>query len=351
MRLCLASLLLLSSSLVACTGSDDSASPGDGGGQCTETSSTISLPLSQFTTTSGNTQTTQWTLLAPMSTTSVLAYSNDATGAPRVAVLDATGAHDVASIAGGANYYLRAARVGECAMLSAKNGLGLACPGQPYEAAGQDFDTSGSDPLFALEAGGEMIAFTQSYAAFTQITRSGPGQWTREEQFESSISYPTDALLANGSPVACFIDAGGHAVVTYGGSRVRSAAKAQWCKLALAGDTLTAVTDIGSVAQPLASFGADGVLALAGTLPAMSTPTRLVSLGGAPAALATKGGGGVVITALDGSASKTIPVLGGSTPALDVNGNALTVISTATDSTSGSMPQYTQTVLFETHCL
>jgi hypothetical protein len=348
----LASLLLLSTSLLACTG-DDGAATGDDDGSaahCTEASSMMSMPIDQIANPSGGTQVAQWQLLAPMSASSVLAYAPDAAGAQRIAVLDANGAQDVASIAGGANYYLRAAKVGDCALLSAKNGLGLACPGQPYEVAGQDFDTSGSDPLFAVQSGSDIIAFTQSYAAFTQITRSGPGQWSQQEQYESSISFPTDALLANGAPVACFIDEADHAVVAYGAGRVRSTAKAQWCKLAVSGDMLTVVTNIGTVTQPLSSFAADGVLALAGAVPAMDgAPVRLVTLDGGAAAIEKKSSA-IAVTPLDGSAGKLIPTLGNST--LDVTGNALTVVSTTTDSTSTqSGTQYSQTVLFETHCL
>lgn len=320
------------------------------GGHCVETSSTMTLQVPKIMTNAGYSQIAGWTPIVPMSPTSLLAHSIDATGAKLLAIIDANGVQQVASIPDGADYALRASKVGDCAMINTKGGLGLACPGLPYELATGDFDTSANDPLFALETGGQMIAFTQTFASFTEITRTGPGQWTEHEQYESSISFPTDALLANGSAVACFIDSGDHAVVTIGGSRVRSAAKAQWCKLAFADDMLTVVTDIGTVTQPLSAFSSDGVLAVAGTPSMQAAPTRLVSLGGAPAALSATGSGGVVITPLDGSAAKTFPVLGGGTPAIDVTGNALNIISASLDS-SGQGPMYPETVLFETHCL
>jgi hypothetical protein len=338
--------------LAACGGSSETTTDAlDAAPACapSETTTTVMIPsVTEGTVTSFET----WTLDDAAGPHEVIAHTRDAAGAIHVSRLDSE-ATELAILPDASGYTFSAVAIpgSACALVSSsKTGLAYACAGQPLDTASSVRDISG-DPLFPVQTASSLLVYTQTFASFTEIERSGVGAWTEHEQFESSISFPTDALLVNGQPVACFIDAGDRAVVARGDGRAASSVSASWCKLALAGDTLHVLTDAGYCTVAASSMGdPNGTLALA-PVTLSERPTRLVLLGGVPHAL-VRGDDGVQLVPMPSGAPITLAAPTGDNAVLawDAGTQALVEISSKLD-TSGPGPLYPQTIHFETRCV
>ena len=340
--------------LTACGGSSETTPDGQGGDAavaCTpsETTATVMIPSLPV---SGGTTYATWNLDSVAGPHAAIAHARDQAGALRVARLD-TDVAELATLpdAGGYSFAAAALPGSACAVVSSsKTGLSYACPGQPLDTASSVRDISG-DPVFPVQTGSSLVVYTQTFASFTEIERSGVGAWAEHEQFESSISFPTDALAAGDQPIACFIDAGDRAVVARGQGHAASSVHAKWCKLALAGDTLHVLTDAGYGTVAVSSLvDENGTLVL---LPVTQSqePARLVMLDGAPHAL--------VLTA---DSAQLVPVPSGAPITLprptadnailgwDASLRAVIEISSKLD-TSGPGPLYPQTIHYDTRCV
>lgn len=289
--------LALALSLLAACGS--SGRPGGAGPDappaCTSQARTMTMTVA-----AGD---TPWSLQAVASASSVLASrGTSADDVMHVDLVDATGATELAAIPGAAQYELFAAPTvrpdgTSCAVaMSGQGGLFYGCADGSHEAAGIADTDAEHPPVPVWQPDGTLSVFTQTFAAFTELRRDPRATWSRIEEYESSISFPTDAVLDQGEPIACFIDDGGAAVIAAGDARLRSTSPASTCRLALDGATLHVVTDAGYAAVPTALLGAqsEGTFDLTPVaLPA--APDRVIVSGGTPYALvrstdATTGG-------------------------------------------------------------
>lgn len=307
---------------------------------------------------SGGTRTTPWTLDAVLDATTVIAHVNDATEAQRLALVDAAGVADLGTIPMAANYRLRAAPVlrgdgSRCAaVVSDRDGLMLACAGQALEVSGI---AAGARelPIPFVHADDSLTVFTQTYAAFTRVDRTGPGAWREIEQYESSISYPADVVGIAGTPVVCFISAGSRAVIEIGANKIRSEEATQSCKLATDGTTLHVLTDTGYAQLAVSSIaGTQGTFAVAPVAAlAEQDVARLVLADGMPIALGMDVLD-LVATPLAGGAPRVLAtaVEYGSVVGWDATAQAAFLVSSRLD-TTGAGPTHPQTVLFEQRCL
>jgi hypothetical protein len=340
--------------LAACGGdgdvTSDAASLVDASPACvpSDVSEVVTVPT--IATGPGSTTIAAWRLVAALSPSRVAAAQQLANSGQRLAFLDDTGAREIVSSVDGANFRVSAGIAGGCAYLAGRHGFGRACPDAAWEPATLARLPDESDPLFAVEAGGSAWIFSQTFASFTVFERTAAGVWTEHEQFESSVSFPTDAIA---DTVACFISAGDRAVLAHANGRLATSAEARWCKLALSSDgqSIHVLTDIGQTTLSLAQASAQGALALAPlTAPFPTRPERLVLVGGRPHAL-IRGNSAIELVPLDGGAPRTLPLPdGGYLVDVDASTGAVHVVSEKVDST-GPGPDYPQTIRRQTHCL
>jgi hypothetical protein len=262
-------LALLLTFAAACGGSsrgddDDSPQP-DAAPACTAGSRTIAADA-------------DWTLRG-VSARSLLASRDDADDAVHLALLDDDGPVELAVIPGAARYAFSAALAEKpdgtrCAVATSSiAGVVLACEGAQPETAMFDALDADHPPLPVWGADGTLSVFAQTYAAFTELRRTPGGEWTDIEEYESSISYPTDAAATAGGPVVCFISAGGYPVVQQGSAQSASTITASTCKIAVdgatvhvvAGDAYAAVS-LSQLSGQSATFTPTAIPALAGTV-------------------------------------------------------------------------------------
>ena len=303
----LAPRLALALSLLAACGSSARDPNGPDAGidaapTCTPAARTTTLTLA-----AGD---TSWSLQAVASASSVLASrGTSADGAMHVGLLDASGATELAAIPGAAQYELFAAPTvrpdgTSCAVaISGNAGLVYACADGSHEAAGITDTDAEHPPVPVWQPDGTLSVFTQTFAAFTELRRAPTAAWSRIEEFESSISFPTDAVLDGGDPVACFIDDGGYAVIAHGDIRLRSTSAASTCRLALDGGTLHVATESAYAAIPAAMLDAEpgGTFDLTPVAALAAAPDRVIVSGGTPYALVRStdpGTGAVTLSAV-----------------------------------------------------
>jgi hypothetical protein len=351
-------LLVTATVVGACAGE---ANPDDGEVEeedplprCTASDTTSIVMVPALQTAPGTSTLAAWRIAGRLSPTTFVASAHTEGNGQRIAIIDDTGdAVDVVRIEDGAYYSVKAAVSGGCAVIASKQGLGRACPGAPYDHATTIQRVSGESPLFAVDARDSTWVYTQTYASFTAVERTAQGVWTEHEQYESSISLPTDAVVLAGEPVACFLAASGRAVVAHGAGRVTTTGAARWCKLAVANDgqAVHVVTDLGHTTRTLASLGARDTLALSPLVGSVEErPERVVTLRGAPYALVTS------MATID-----LVPIMGGATISLprpdgafvvhyDEQTAALEVLSERARF-DGPGPEYPQTFRRQTHCL
>jgi len=347
-------LSLLLAATQGCSDGNDNAPDGgvdlDAGPTCTDADQSVTVMVSDVEIGPGLFQLAAWNLSARLTPTSVLAYQGDETGVQRIAVLEPTGITEIATIPDASSLPLRAASVpnSSCAVLHGAMNLSYFCPGESLE--GSSFDLNWDAPLYPVQTSGSLFLYTQNFAAFTELERTGPGRWVEHEQFESSISYPTDATLAGDRPIACFIDIDDRAVVTYAGSRHHTTEAARWCKLAVDGDTVHILTDIGYTTRSLSSLTGEGSFEVTATT-LTERPDRLLVLDGAPYILLRS------VETIDLWPVTTgepihVPRPEGSMLLADwdASARALTVISADAERT-GSGPEHPQTIRFQTHCI
>jgi hypothetical protein len=216
-----------------------------------------------------------WTLRG-VSARSLLASRDDADDAVHLALLDDGGPVELAVIPGAARYAFSAALAEKpdgtrCAVATSSiAGVVLACEGAPPETATFDALDADHPPVPVWGADGTLSVFAQTFAAFTELRRTPDGQWSDIEEYESSISFPTDAVATAGDPVVCFIGAGGHAVIQQGSAQTRSTVEASTCKIAVDGATVHVVAGDAyaavSLSQQSATFTPAALPALAGTV-------------------------------------------------------------------------------------
>jgi len=349
-RTILASLLALS----ACGSNDGNDAPRtDGGGaaSCADADVLTTLMVPKIPYAPGSTSTTvaEWKIDAIGA--SIIAHAGTAEGDLRVAKITGDGTvTDLARLVGAQHQYFQAAALKDpgCALVANNDGISLACDGKPLETAPID-DARGSSRLFPVETASSLFVYTQTHASFTEIERTATGVWTEHEQYESSISMPTDATLAGGTPIACFITAGDRASVIRGGAQTESVETARWCKLAVDGTTVHVLTDVGYTSRDLASLAADGVLALVAR-PVDSEPDRLVMVAGQPVAVTPKTAT-IDLVGLDGTVVQQLPrPIGNLAFGFDATTGALEITSTTTEA-SGDGPMYAQTIRHQTVCM
>lgn len=321
--------------------------------RCTAATSAATVMVTRTATTGGSV-THVWELDAVASPTSVVAHREEDDGSLRAAFIDEAGVTELAALPAAAPYRFNAAPVtlggNACAALhSGKGGMFLGCKGAAAEAANLAHLDAERRPLPFVHADGSLSVFTQSFASFTELRRTPTGKWNEIEQYESSISYPTDVASAAGEPVVCFINAGGRAVI----GELVSAAKTASCRIAIGGTTLHVLTDGGYVQVPLANTAGQAAPFEVTPVPALGTmrTTRLFLLDGAVYALG-----------FDGDMVKAVPLAGGpplvlgagseGQAALDWDDatHAVRIVTSKLD-TSGPGPIYPQTVTFESRCL
>lgn len=343
----------------ACGGSDNNTPPDgattavDAPPACTPADVTTTVPITTVST-GTSTSFAVWTPVAAAGPHAMIARQNDGSGSISVGLIDdtTTTVTPLATLAEAANYAFSASALpgSRCAVVSSsKTGLSLACPGQALDTAASVRDISG-DPVFPVQTASSLVVYTQTFASFTEIEHAGAGAWQEHEQFESSISFPTDAVLAGGAPLACFISSGRRAVVIGPSGRASSTATAQWCKLVVDGDTVHVLTDIGYGTVSLAGLqGESGTLALSPVAVA-SRPDRLVMLGATPHAIVATNDGFSFVPLPTGTPFVLGKATGSNAKATwDPTTHALSVVSYEVD-TTGAGPTYPQTVHFQTWC-
>jgi hypothetical protein len=245
-------------------GDDDDTQP-DAAPACTAGSRTIAADA-------------DWTLRG-VSARSLLASRDDADDTVHLALLDDSGAVELAVIPGAARYAFSAALADKpdgtrCAVATSSiAGVVLACEGAPPETATFDALDADHPPVPVWGADGTLSVFAQTYAAFTELRRTPGGEWSDIEEYESSISFPTDAVATAGDPVVCFIGAGGYPVVQQGTAQSASTLKASTCKIAVEGGTVHVVAGgnyaavpLSQLSEQLTTFTPAAIPALAGTV-------------------------------------------------------------------------------------
>ena len=143
--------------------------------------------------------------------------------------------------------------------LVANKTLQLACDDGSIEDSKLEVDSSSYGPAL-LPVGsedGSLIVLTTTYASFTIVARDPSGYWSEIEQHESSISWPEDVALHDGSLATCFISASGHAVITAPGGTITSAGEANSCKIALDDSSVHVLLDTGFATIPRSSLGGE----------------------------------------------------------------------------------------------
>ncbi len=346
--------------IASCT-TDQADPPGhdvDAPPRCTAATSTVTVMVAR-TPTPGGSSIQAWTLDAVANATSVIAHRPADDGALHAAYIDEAGAIELAVIPQAGPYRFKAAAItlggNACAtLLSDKGGMFLGCKGAAAEPANLQHLDATRRPVPFVHADGSLSVFTQSFASFTELRRTQAGTWSEIEQYESSISYPTDVAAADGEPVVCFISAGDRAVIGRGhDNELASTATTESCRIALDGTTLHVLTDGGYAKFPLEDVsGQLGTFDVA-PVPALGTmrTTRLFVLDGAAYALG-----------FDADTVKAVPLAGGQPLVLgmasqsqatidwDDATRAVRIVTSKLD-TSGPGPVYPQTLTFETHCL
>lgn len=301
----LAPRLALALSLLAACGSSarnpNGPDAGSGSAACTPEAVTTTISVA-----AGD---TPWSLQAVASASSVIANRGTADDVMHVGLIDASGATELVAIPGAARYELFAAPTvrpdgTSCAVaMSGQGGLFYGCADGSHEAAGIADTDAEHPPVPVWQPDGTLSVFTQTFAAFTELRRDPSATWSRIEEYESSISFPTDAVLYQGDPVACFIDDGGFAVIARGDVRLRSTSAASTCRLALDGATLHVATESGYAAIPAAMLDAEpgGTFALTPVAALTAAPDRVIVSGGTPYALVRAtdpAAGGVTLSAI-----------------------------------------------------
>lgn len=326
----------------------DAAGP-DAAPSCVAREESVTLMVPEVPDGSGSSFIATWQLDAIQSPTTVIAHNRDAAGLVRVALIDSAGTTtELAAFPGAANYALRVVPIAgtTCAVLaSGLAGLGYACPGKPFELA--PIRNVGTQELYAVPTATDLVLFGQTFSSFTRIDRSASGVWSEIEQFESSISFPTDATIAAGAPLACYIDAGKRAQLTYQGAELATENASKWCKIAVDGSMVHVLTDIGYAAVPLASITRGSSVVLT-PLATSTFPERLIVMAGQPYAMSQRP---AMLTPVPSGAPIVLPsTTGRSLTTLDAETKTVHLVSSEL-ATSGPGPMYPQTLRFQTACL
>lgn len=319
---------------------------------CVDGTTTATVAV-ETATVSNSTRYLTWTLDAIASPTSVLAHREEADRSLTVAWIDAAGATPITNIPEAGPYRFRAAVLesGCAVFMSDLTTLYRACPGEAVESSGLD-RLDADRPLVPYEHGdGSLSVWTQSYASLTLVKRTAAGVWSEIEQYESSISYPTDVAARGGAPLMCFINAGDRAEIQVGGSSMYSSVESDTCQLAFDGDALHVLTDQGHARLDGASlipgpFEVTPVPALAG----MNTK-EMFTVDGAAYVLATTSTDIVAVPLAAGAPQLSFgPIVSGATFTWDAKTRGLRIASAKLD-TSGAGPTYPQTVELTTRCM
>jgi hypothetical protein len=346
-------LLLSSLLLVGCVSERSDDQNGEPPPRCTDSNTSVTLMVEEVPTTSGST-TTPWTLDSLIGGTSAIAHRQLPDGSMGVAIVDGPGASTLATIPNAGRYRFQAAAIPgtTCAtFMSDVTGLYYGCAGGTAEAAGLAH-LNADRPLvpFAYKDGA-LSVFTQSYASFTEAYRDAAGKWSEHEQYESSISFPTDVIDIGGLPVVCFINSGDHAVIKYGQTELVSAAEANSCKLAYDGSTLHVLTDVGHAQLPLGGVAGGPFEVTANPALANVRVKELFVNNGTAYALG-----------LEDNVVKAVPLAGGEPIVIDTIAHrdvrvdwddvtkAINVVAYELD-TTGEGTLHPQTIEFLTHCL
>ena len=357
----LAPRLALALSLLAACGSSARDPNGPGAGP---DASPACTPQTRTTTMTVGPSEMPWSLQAVASASSVLAsHSASGTDATDLDLVDAAGTTELVEIPGAAQYQLFAAPTvrpdgTQCAVaMSGQGGLFYGCADGSHEAAGIADTDAEHPPVPVWQPDGTLSVFAQTFAAFTELRRSPSATWSRIEEYESSISFPTDAVLGQGEPIACFIDDAGHAVLAAGEARLRSTSSASTCRLALDGATLHVATESAYAAVPTALLGAqtEGTFDLTPVALA-AAPDRVIVSGGMPYALVRStdaAAGSVTLSAIPLPTGP--PMVLATTPdsfavaGWDADQRAAVLVSLATTPTDAG--GWTQTITTRTACM
>jgi hypothetical protein len=347
--------------LIALTACSDSAGEQPDGGDnsppaCAPSTATTTVNVTSAPSGSG-TIIRPWEIDAMIDGTSLLAHRRDADDAMQMAMIDgAGGLVELARLPDSGAYDFKAAVVGAspdssvCTVsISSKAGLTYACSGRAAENAGIDSIAAEKPPVPFRRANGALSIFTQTHYAFTEIQRDASGAWKEIEQYQSSISYPTDVAAPGGMPIVCFIASGGRAVLQSGDSELTSAETTRTCHIAVDGLTLHVLTDGGYTTMPLGNISSGGTFEVTPvTALANQRITDLFVADGVAYVLGSDTNGILATRLPEGTA---IP-LGTSADrsAWDAGRKAIYAASSKL-MTSGSGPTYPQTITFETRCL
>jgi hypothetical protein len=347
-----ARILLAISVLTACGSSHDAPSPDSGtADKCSDMTTSSTVMVSRDSTGAIR----AWSLDAASGTGSVLVHAGDASNAIHVAFVQASGLTELAVIAGASGYEFATAPLPatSCAVAtSSKAGIAYACAGQAAETASIDALDAGHPPV-PFQSDGTLFVFAQSYAAFTEIDRSPSGQWSQIEQFESSISYPTDVAATGGEPLVCFISSADRAVLKLGDQRLTSSTQASWCKLAIDGGTVHVITDAGYAAIPLSQLTAGGQPGMFDVTPdALTSPAQRLIVAGGNAFALVYASGTLSSVQLPSGPTTTLAATTDSSAVVgwDEPTGAALLVSSNLD-TTGSGPDYPQTFTFHASCM
>ncbi len=207
---------------------------------------------------------------------------------------------------GGGHYAYYAAPVvldGRLCAVTSWEGATLACEGGVLEDAGLgELEAHGRMVPPIVRPDGSMAVFAQTHSSYTVFERSAAGVWSEVEKYESSVSYPRDAVAAPGGPVSCFVDSDGRVKVDAeeaGGAMWASGVESDTCRVATDGVGLFALAGETFFELP----GTDG-----------QAVDGLAANDGDLGPLFVRGGATFVVAAREGQA-EVVPVSGGAVSA------------------------------------
>ncbi|UQA62801.1 hypothetical protein [Polyangium aurulentum] len=380
--LLLSSLLLSSLALAACggsgsepTGGSGSKPGGEGADSCKESTVTGDVTAQWIPSLGGGKTLAYWLIVGVLDRPegpSALLQRDTEDGAAELAFVGPDGKlAPLAKVPKAGQYEFIVAPVSmpngkRCAVYAvAVDGakLQFACEDGSTEDSGFEISLFDSGPglLPIVTADGTLTIFTTTHASYTMLRRTAQGQWEEIEQYESSISWPEDAVLHDGAPVSCFIGVDDRAHIVTKAGELTSAVQAESCKIAV-DDTAVHVlfdmaTDTGYAATiPWSNFNGSG-----GSFEVKPTPT--------PGIVLTMGvsGGEAFLVTLDytnlkllqvGLDSGAITTLGPAedesfsyTAIFDADEGVLTVASSPEVDTSIDGEVIPQSIHIATYCL
>ncbi len=353
---------ILAALLAACTSErpNDPNDPDDSEDDppsCVDGTTTTTIMVAEAPTTSGTTI-RPWTVASIASASSTIAHRQDGDGSLQVAIVDGAGTNMLASIPSAGAYRTQAAVVPgtSCAVVvNDVANLIYGCAGAAPENPGIDHLNANRQPIPFQHPDGSLSVLTQSFSSFTILHRSAAGVWSEHDQYESSISYPTDIVAVGGNAAVCFISSGDHAVIQTGSVETGpielvSAAESASCHLEADGTTLHVLTD-GGYTQ-LQTGGVPGGPFAVTPVPALGAMRvrQVFMKDGAAYALATDDVEVKAVPLAGGDPIVIAPLGSGSAVEWDASSQAVRIVTSRTErSTEGTL--HPQTIEIATHCM